>query len=306
MVIKSTGSSYRVRLEDGTVVDASLRGNIRLQGLRSTNPVAVGDFVFLHSDDRTGSPQIVEILDRRNYLIRKSSNLSRQIQIIAANLDQVALVVTLLMPETKPEFIDRFLASAEAYRIPVILVFNKTDLLGPEGEELLQIYQEVYALADYPCIPVSATQGLGMKELRNHFLGKVTLVSGNSGVGKSTILNDLIPGLELRTGKISDYHQKGKHTTTFAEAFELDGGGFIIDTPGIKGFGSFDIGKNELFHFFREIFRYAADCRFHNCTHTHEPGCAVLQAVELGKIGQSRYRSYLSMYYEEEGKYRRD
>ena len=316
IVIKNTGSWYIVRLDDGQLFQCKVKGNFRLKGIRSTNPVAVGDHVRIipteSVDEQVG--MITEIMDRRNYIIRKASNLSKQSHIIAANVDQAALVVTLRHPETSTTFIDRFLAGAEAYRVPVILIFNKVDLLDEDDKHLLSLFFRLYEGIGYPCYGVSALneeQGLcSIDSLREVLHGKTTLFSGNSGVGKSTLLNALIPGLDVRTAEISDSHDTGMHTTTFSEMFDLpqpDGSssGYIIDTPGIKGFGTFDMEREEVGHYFREIFEIGQECRFGNCTHTHEPGCAVLAAMEEHRIAQSRYNSYLSMLEDkDEDKYR--
>lgn len=303
LVVKNTGSWYTVRLDDGRLLDCKVKGNFRLRGIRSTNPVAVGDRVMV-APNQEGTAFITEIEDRRNYIIRKSINLSKQSHIIAANVDQALLVVTVTSPQTSTTFIDRFLASAEAYRVPVVLVFNKTDLLDADAQHYQQMLITLYETVGYECRPVSAETGGGVDDLRPLLEGKITLLSGNSGVGKSTLINRLVPGANLRTAEISDAHQTGQHTTTFSEMIPINGG-WVIDTPGIKGFGTFDMEPEELTGYFREIFRFSKDCRFSNCTHTHEPGCAVLQALEDHYIAQSRYQSYLSMLNDkEEGKYR--
>ena len=277
-----------------------MKGNFRIKGIRSTNPVAVGDRVTVGEGN-----WIVAIEDRRNYIIRKSINLSKQSHILAANVDQALLVVTVVTPQTSTTFIDRFLASAEAYRVPVILVFNKTDLLDDDLRHYQEAMVHLYQTIGYTCLQISATTGFGMDEVRPLLEGKITLLSGNSGVGKSTLINRLVPDANLRTGEISDAHNTGQHTTTFSEMIPLEGRGWLIDTPGIKGFGTFDMEPEELTSYFKEIFQFSKDCRFSNCTHTHEPGCAVLKALEEHYIAESRYQSYLSMLEDkDEGKYR--
>ena len=303
LVIKNTGSWYTVRTDDGQLIESKVKGNFRLKGIRSTNPIAVGDRVSLILNSE-GTAFITEIEDRRNYIIRKSINLSKQSHIIAANVDQALLLVTVTHPQTSTTFIDRFLASAEAYRVPVILVFNKTDILDAEALHLQQMLITLYENIGYECRSISAETGDGVDDLRPLLVGKITLLSGNSGVGKSTLINRLIPGVNLRTAEISDAHQTGQHTTTFSEMIPM-GSGWLIDTPGIKGFGTFDMEPEELTSYFRDIFQFSKDCRFSNCTHTHEPGCAVLQAIENHYIAQSRYQSYLSMLNDkDESKYR--
>ena len=290
LVIKNTGSWYTVLTDDGQLLQCKVKGNFRLKGIRSTNPVAVGDRVTVD-----GEGWITDIDDRRNYIIRKSINLSKQSHIIAANVDQALLVVTVNYPQTSTTFIDRFLASAEAYRVPVILVFNKADLLTDDEARYQQMLIILYQTIGYECRVISAETGEGVDELKTLLPGKITLLSGNSGVGKSTLINHLVPGVNLRTAEISDAHNTGQHTTTFSEMIRLEGGGWVVDTPGIKGFGTFDMEPEELTSYFKEIFRFSQDCRFSNCTHTHEPGCAVLKALEDHYISQSRYQSYLSM-----------
>ncbi len=294
LVVKNTGSWYTVKTDDGRLVDSKIKGNFRLKGIRSTNPVAVGDRVEI-LENNEGTAFITEIGDRRNYIIRKSPNLSKQSHIIAANVDQAFLVVTVNRPQTSTTFIDRFLASAEAYRIPVVLVFNKSDILDEDELRYQQLMIALYNNVGYECRVVSAATGSGIDALRGMLKDKITVLSGNSGVGKSTLINAIIPDVNLRTAEISDAHNTGMHTTTFSEMLALPDGGYIVDTPGIKGFGTFDMEPEELTGYFREIFHFSKDCRFSNCTHRHEPGCAVLRAVEEHYIAESRYNSYLSM-----------
>lgn len=313
LVVKNTGSWYTVRTDDGQLVDCKVKGNFRLKGIRSTNPVAVGDRVVVSSfleGSREGA-FITEIEDRRNYIIRKSINLSKQSHILAANVDQALLIITVSRPQTSTTFIDRFLASAEAYRVPVVLVFNKTDLLDGDERRYQQMMVSLYETIGYECRQISASTGDGVEELHPLLEGKITLLSGNSGVGKSTLINRLVPGANLRTAEISDAHNTGMHTTTFSEMIPLsplsavEGTSYLIDTPGIKGFGTFDMEPEEVTSYFREIFHFSKDCRFSNCTHTHEPGCAVLKALDDHYIAQSRYQSYLSMLNDkDESKYR--
>ena len=325
LVIKSTGSSYIVRLDDGTNVECRIKGNFRIRGIRSTNPVAVGDFVEIKSQiskteliaplrqrnlksqiDEEVVYWIVDIVPRRNYIIRRSTNLSKESHILAANIDQVALIITINHPVTSTTFIDRFLATCEAYRVRAILIFNKIDLLTEEEQSRLDDLRELYESIGYQTLSISAldlnSEAINREAINALLQGKVTLLSGNSGVGKSTLLNALF-GRELtRTGKISNAHDKGMHTTTFSEMYflsplvgELEGVSAVIDTPGIKGFGTIDFEREEVSHFFPEIFQKASECRFGNCTHTNEPGCAVIEAVEHGEIAISRYESYLSI-----------
>ena len=305
LVIRTTGSWYTVKTDDEQVYDCKVKGTFRLKGIRSTNPVAVGDVVNITPGADGQTAFIDDIEGRRNYIIRRASNLSKQSQIIAANVDLAALVVTIAHPETSTTFIDRFLASAEAYRVPVLIVFNKTDLYDAAELELLDELVALYRGIGYTCLSCSAANGNGLAELRMELCDKTTLLSGNSGVGKSTLLNHLVPEAYAKTAEISVAHDSGMHTTTFSQMYFLPQGGALIDTPGIKGFGTFDMEREEVSHYFREIFQTSARCRFGNCTHTHEPGCAVLEAVAEGEIAESRYASYLSMLDDkDEGKYR--
>lgn len=308
LVIKNTGSHYIVATDDNREVAAKVKGNFRIRNIRTTNPVAVGDRVNI-LENAEGPAFITAISPRRNYIIRRASNLSKEAHIIAANIDQAFLIVTLRHPTTSTTFIDRFLATAEAYGIRATIVINKIDLLtDAEDKELLDAVAYLYRSIGYKVIEVSALQGSGMEELKSMLEGKITLLSGNSGVGKSSIINDLLPNLNLRTADISSIHDTGMHTTTFSEMFALPGdkGGYIIDTPGIKGFGTIDFSKYETSHYFPEIFEASKGCRYNNCTHVHEPGCAVREAVEDHRMAQSRYASYLSILEDrEEGKYRK-
>ncbi|MCF8379251.1 MAG: ribosome small subunit-dependent GTPase A [Bacteroidales bacterium] len=296
IVIKTTGSWYTVK-EDGDkpfLVECKIKGKYRVRGIRATNPVAVGDKVsFAMNDDGTGV--ITEIKERKNYIIRRASNLSREYQLIATNVDQAWLIVSLIQPKTHAEFIDRFLVAAEAYSIPVNIVFNKTDLCVEELKEELEIFLYMYRSIGYSCYAVSASNNEGLEEVSKKMKSKINVFSGNSGVGKSTIINKIDSNINLKTAEISSAHNTGKHTTTFAEMHELSMGGYVIDTPGIRGFGLIDFGRDELFHYFPEIFKYSQYCKFHNCLHLNEPDCGVIAAVEKGDIFDSRYYSYVSM-----------
>ncbi len=300
LIIKNTGSDYVVRSSDGSNSVCRVKGSFRIKGIKSTSPVTVGDRVEF---DDTG--YITELHERKNYIVRKPTNLSKQLHIIAANLDQAILIITIKNPVTSTTFIDRFLATAEAYHIPTILVFNKIDLLNAEDETYLNAFIHLYESIGYQCLKMTAIQGNGITELQNTLAGKISLLSGNSGVGKSTIINQIVPNSSAKTGEISNSHHKGMHTTTFSEMYEISTDTFLIDTPGIKGFGMVDMNEEEIGHFFRDIFEASKNCRFNNCSHRHEPGCAVLQAVNEHRIATSRYESYLSILEDiTEGKYR--
>ena len=294
VVFRNTGSSYIVRTESGDFWECKIKGNFRLKGIRTTNPVAVGDMVEVAVKD--DASYIIGIEPRRNYIIRKASNLSKESQILASNIDQALLIVTLKEPVTNTTFIDRFLATAEAYNVPVVIVINKVDLLSDaDDHDYLEAVKSLYEIIGYKVIKMNALAGDGLEELQQALAGKVTLLSGNSGVGKSSIINLVLPGLNLKTGNVSESHHTGMHTTTFSEMFDLPGGGSVIDTPGVKGFGTIDFDKAEVAHYFKEIFKISANCKYNNCTHTHEPGCAVRDAVENHYISESRYQSYLSI-----------
>lgn len=303
LVIKTTGSWFAVEDEKGEIIHCKMKGNFRIKGIKSTSPVAVGDRVtFSTPGEHTFREKnaektawITAIEDRKNYIVRRSPNLSKQAHVIAANIDQAVLIVTIARPVTTTAFIDRYLASAEAYRIPVLLVFNKIDILNEQDIKTLNEFIHLYTNVGYPCLKTSAKMETGIEDLKNALKNKVSVVNGHSGVGKSTLINCLQPGLNLKTSKISEAHKTGKHTTAFTELFKCSFGGYIIDTPGIKGFGMLDMEPWEISHYFPEIFKYSRKCQYHNCSHTHEPGCAVKKAVEEGIIAQSRFRNYLDL-----------
>ena len=304
VVIKSTGSRYKILFGDNQIIDSYIRGKIRMNETRKTNPIAVGDEVFFELDKKTGAGIITGSLDRRNYILRKSSNLSRHSQVIAANIDQAFLMITVKMPETPIEFIDRFLITAEAYRIPVIILINKTDLYQPEDIEKMHYLESIYKKIGYKTMHFSITERFDPKPFIDLMKDKVTLIAGNSGVGKSSLLNALNPSLNLKTEEISDYHRQGKHITTYPEMHRMPFGGFVIDTPGIRGFGVVDMERNEIYHFFPEIFSVSKECRFSKCLHLDEPECAVKNAVTAGKIDPLRYKSYLNIMETDDRKYR--
>ena len=301
LVIQATGSWYQVVCKNETL-HCRIRGKLRLKGVRSTNPVVVGDVVHIECDN-TGEWVIYDIVPRRNYIIRRASNLSKESHIIAANIDQALIVVTLIEPQTALEFVDRFLITCEAYKVPATILLAKIDLLESNPEAIAE-FHAIYESAGYNVIDISATQGIGVDVVKDILKGKTTLVSGNSGVGKSTLIGKIDPELDIRTGEISESFHKGKHTTTFSTMYPLSEGGYIIDTPGIKGFGLLEIEDKELWHYFPEMIATAGSCRFYNCTHTHEPGCAVVEAVKVGEIAYSRYESYLKIL-DDDDKYRK-
>ena len=309
IVIKSTGSWYTVKTDDGNSIECRIKGNFRLKGIRSTNPIAVGDHVEITEQKEDNNSEgaviglITNIIERKNYIIRKSPNLSKESHIIAANIDQAFLIVTIKHPVTTTTFIDRFLVSAEAYRIPCRIIFNKIDLYNEAQTSLMNFLIEVYEKVGYQCLKISAKKDIGMNELKMMMKNKTNVFSGHSGVGKSTIINSIQPGTMLKTGIISDSHHSGKHTTTYSEMIDLDFGGFIIDTPGIKGFGLLEMEKEEIAHYFPEMFQLLNNCQYYNCTHIHEPGCAVKKAVVEGQIAESRYDTYLGLL-DTEDKYR--
>lgn len=305
LVIKSAGSWYTVKTEDNKLISCAIRGKLRVKGIKSTNPVAVGDYVEYELTDQPDTGVIINVQERKNYIIRKSINLSKQVHIIATNIDYVVLMASIKQPETTTMFIDRVLLTAEAYRIPALILFNKTDMLSNDDQDLLEGYEYIYELAGYNSIRISAKTGFNTEKVKEILKDKVCVITGHSGVGKSSLINLLNPELNLKTELISDSYKTGKHTTTFSEMHELPFGGYIIDTPGIKAFGLTDIEKDELFHFFPEIFRESKNCQFYNCTHTHEPKCAVKEAVENGIIHEMRYYNYLEIFHDEDDKYRK-
>jgi len=309
IVVKSTGSWYTVKTIDGDLIECRIKGNFRLKGIRSTNPIAVGDHVEFTEQREDNNLEgaitgtITNIEERKNYIIRKAPNLSKESHIIAANIDQAFLIVTIKHPVTTTTFIDRFLVSAEAYRITCHIIFNKIDLYDEAETALMNSLVDIYETIGYQCLKISATKDIGLEELKRIMKGRTNVFSGHSGVGKSTIINCIEPGALLKTGIISDSHHSGKHTTTYSEMIDLDFGGFIIDTPGIKGFGLLEMAKEEISHYFPEMFQLLNDCQYYNCTHTHEPGCAVKKAVEEGLIAESRYDTYVGLLNNED-KYR--
>ncbi len=304
IIIKSTGSRYKVLLDDDQIIECIIRGKFREKDIRFTNPVAVGDHVRIELEKGQPGGIITEVLDRKNYILRKSSNLSKQSQILASNIDQLFLMITIILPETANEFIDRFLITAEAYRIPAFLIINKTDIYSESDLQKMQEIILLYSGIGYECFSLSVKENKGIDVLTEKMKGKISLVAGNSGVGKTSLINHLNPELKLKTEEISDYHKQGKHITTFPEMHRMPFDGFIIDSPGLRGFGVVDMERNEIYHFFPEIFRQSEHCRFYNCLHLDEPGCAVRTAVENGKISYSRYRSYLNIIEDENRKYR--
>jgi ribosome biogenesis GTPase len=304
VVLKSTGSRYKVLYGEGKTIDCSIKGKLRMSEFRTTNPIAVGDNILFEIDRKSNSGIITEVLDRRNWILRKASNLSKHSQILAANIDQVFLMITIILPETPVEFIDRFLITAEAYRVPAKIIINKTDLYSENELTKMEYLESIYTKIGYECIRLSLKEQANLKILRDLMNGKTSLISGNSGVGKTTLLNVLNPLLKLKTAEISDYHKQGKHITTYPEMHRMPFDTFVIDTPGIKGFGVVDMDRNEIYHFFREIFERSKECRFNNCLHLDEPGCAVRSAVEKGEIAFLRYKSYLNIMDGDDGKYR--
>jgi len=304
LVIKSTGSRYKVLYGSDEIIECTIKGKFRVQDLRTTNPVAVGDNILFVFEKGKKTGIITEVLKRRNYILRKASNLSKETQILASNIDHVYLMISVILPETPVEFIDRFMITAEAYRIPSSIIINKTDLYGETEAEKMEYLIYLYSKIGYECIRLSVKEKSGVEDLREKMKDKINLLSGNSGVGKTSLINALNPSLNLKTEQISDYHKQGKHITTFPEMHKIPSGGYIIDSPGIRGFGVVDMDRNEIYHFFPEIFRISRDCRFYNCLHLDEPGCAVRSAVEKGEIDPLRFRSYLNIIGDDNRKYR--
>ena len=304
VVLKSTGSRYRVLFGEGKRIDCSVKGKLRIKEFRTTNPIAVGDNILFEIDNKTNTGIITEVLDRKNWILRKATNLSKHSQIIAANIDQVFLMITIILPETQVEFIDRFLITAEAYRVPAKIIINKTDLYGEDELAKMEYLESIYTNIGYDCIRLSLKQQTNLEVLKQLMRGKTSLISGNSGVGKTTLLNAFDPLLKLKTDEISKYHKQGKHITTFPEMHQMPFDAYVIDTPGIRGFGVVDMERNEIYHFFREIFKISKECRFNNCLHLDEPGCAVRNAVEKGVIAFLRYKSYLNLMEGDNRKYR--
>ncbi len=304
MVIKTTGSKHWVEAAGTGICECIIRGKLRTREIKSTNPVAVGDWVDFERDENKNLGIIHDIFDRKNYIVRKSVNLSKQSHVLAANIDLAVIIATMAQPETSTEFIDRFLVTAEAYRIKPAIIFNKIDIYGDSEHEKLKWYHNIYTGIGYECYDTSAAELMNIESIKTLFQNKITLLTGHSGVGKSTLINVIEPALNLKTTKISEYHKSGKHTTTFTEMFKLSFGGYIIDTPGIKAFGTFDMKKEEVSHYFPEFFRLSSCCQYYNCTHIHEPNCAVLQALDKNEISWTRYKSYLSITGGNDDKYR--
>jgi len=304
LVIKAVGNVYTVRAADGSELPCVAKGNLRIQGLKSTNPITVGDRVLYTQLSVDQKGVIHKIIERKNYIIRRATNLSKQYHIIAANIDQALLVVTLADPPTSTEFIDRYLVGCEAYRIPAVLIFNKIDTYNDEQLQQCRELEEIYSQIGYTCLETSVTQNINIDRFKNLVSGKISVLGGHSGVGKSSLVKAVAPDLEIKIGDISEYHRTGRHITSFSQMYEIFKDAFIIDTPGIKGFGLVDIEKNELYHFFPEIFARSSACKYNNCTHIHEPGCAVVDAVRANLIAYSRYQSYVNIYFDENEKYR--
>ena len=304
LVLKSTGNNYKVKTDDGTLFDCRIKGKLRLNGIRSTNPIAVGDYVFFDLENESAGI-ITDIADRKNYIIRKASNLSKESQIIAANIDMAYIVVTIHSPQTLLQFVDRFLVTAEAYDIPCTILINKYDLFqSSEDQAVIEEWREIYTLAGYDVLCISTKTGYNIDELKKRLVGKVSLLSGNSGVGKTSIIKAITNNNELKTTEISKSFHKGQHTTTFAEMYETPDGGNVIDTPGVKAFGLLNMESEEISQYFPEIFKYSSDCQYYNCTHSHEPKCNVIRAVEEGRIAVSRYKNYLAFMDDKNAKHR--